>query len=294
MKIILGILIATLFTSAAYAQEIKFGDPAVQELKIRISENGDVHVIHEVQQSMKTQQIEFLSTEFTNFTIINDEGEEPQYAEAGGEKPGIVLFPTKDDITLEYDIEGMVKEKNGLWTWDYVYLADSSFYLPENVRLFYVNDNLVDLKDQEGFRCHGCQVMLEYELSPTIITKQVQWEDKKFDVQIITQTKISSLKLDQPQKKISFEVTEPNKYVTLIIPRELLWNPYEVLLNDELLKKQERLGEDNNVWLHIKPNETGTVEIIGVSVVPEFPLAMILVLSIAMVVAIYANRLNLR
>lgn len=136
--------------------------------------------------------------------------------------------------------------------------------------------------------------MLEYELSPTIITKQVQWEDKKFDVQIITQTKISSLKLDQPQKKISFEVTEPNKYVTLIIPRELLWNPYEVLLNDELLKKQERLGEDNNVWLHIKPNETGTVEIIGVSVVPEFPLAMILVLSIAMVVAIYANRLNLR
>lgn len=294
MKIILGILIATLFTSAAYAQEIKFGDPAVQELKIRISENGDVHVIHEVQQSMKTQQIEFLSTEFTNFTIINDEGEEPQYAEAGGEKPGIVLFPTKDDITLEYDIEGMVKEKNGLWTWDYVYLADSSFYLPENVRLFYVNDNLVDLKDQEGFRCHGCQVMLEYELSPTIITKQVQWEDKKFDVQIITQTKISSLKLDQPQKKISFEVTEPNKYVTLIIPRELLWNPYEVLLNDELLKKQERLGEDNNVWLHIKPNETGTVEIIGVSVVPEFPLAMILVLSITMVVAIYANRLNLR
>ncbi|MGQ0605449.1 MAG: hypothetical protein ACT4OD_00635 [Candidatus Nitrosotenuis sp.] len=294
MKVILGVLIATLFLSAAFAQEIKFGDPAVQELQIKISENGNVHVTHEIEKSRNTQQVEFLSSEFTNFTIIDDEGGEPEYAEAGGAKPGIVLFPTKEDIILEYDVEGMVKKKDGLWTWNYVYLADSSFYLPDNVRLFYVNGNLVDLKDQEGFRCHGCQVMLEYELSPTIITKQIQWEDKKFDVKILTLTEISSFELAQPKKTISFEVSESNKYVTLVIPRELLWNPYEVLLNGEPLPKQEQMGAENKVWLHIKPNETGKVEIVGISVVPEFPLAVILVLSAAMVVAIYANRINLR
>jgi predicted secreted protein with PEFG-CTERM motif len=135
--------------------------------------------------------------------------------------------------------------------------------------------------------------MLQYELEPTIVTETIQWEDKKFDVNIITQQNIS-LKLDQPNKRLSFEVEEPNQFVTLIIPQELLWNPYEVLLNDKPIKKQERMGEDNLVWLHLKPNDTGTIEIIGVSVVPEFPFAMILVLSISMMVAVYANRLSRR
>lgn len=291
MKVILGIFIASLFSSVAFAQEIQFGDPAIQELSIKISENGDIHVIHEIKSSKSPQQVQFLSPDFENFTIIDDEGEEPEYAEAGGEKPGIVLFPTRDDVTLEYDVKGVVQNKGGLWTWDFVYLADSSFFLPDGVRLFYVNSSLVDLKDQEGFRCHGCQVMLQYELEPTIITEQIQWEGKKFDVKIITQEDVS-LKLDQPNKKLSFEVKEANKYYTLIIPRDLLWNPYEVLLNDVPIKKQERLGEDNLVWLHLKPNETGTIEIIGVSVVPEFPLAMILVLSVSMIVVVYTTRLN--
>lgn len=294
MKIILGILIVTLFSSVAFAQEVKFGDPAIQTVSVKISKNGDAHVIHEVQKSKNSQQVAFLSADFSDFTIIDDDGEEPQYAQAGGEKPGIVLFPTKNDVTIEYDVKGAIQQKNGLWTWNYVYLADSSFYLPDEVKLFYVNGNLVNLGDQKGFRCHGCQVRLEYELEPTIITKQVEWDGKKFDVKIITQTKIPSLKLDQPNKSLSFDVTEPNKYVTLIVPRELLWNPYTVSLNDKLILKQERIDQDNNVWLHITPNETGTVQITGVSVVPEFPLTAVLVLSAAMVVAIYANRLSHR
>lgn len=293
MKIILGIFIASLFSSAAFAQEIQFGDPATQKLSIKISESGDVHVTHEIQSSENTQQVELLSPDFENLTIINDEGEKPEYGDVGGEKPVIVLFPTRDDITLEYDVKGIVQNKSGLWTWDFVYLADVSFFLPDSIRLFYVNDNLVDLKDQEGIRCHGCQVMLQYELEPTIVTETIQWEDKKFDVKVITQQDIS-LKLDQPNKKLSFEVDEANQFVTLIIPQDLLWNPYEVLLNDKPVEKQERMGEDNMIWLHLKPNETGTIEIIGVSVVPEFPFAMILVLSVSMMIAVYANRLSHR
>jgi predicted secreted protein with PEFG-CTERM motif len=293
MKIILALLLVSgIFSYAAFAQEIKIGEPAVQQVSIRISENGDAHVTHEVKKTKTPKQVEFLSPDFTNFTIIDDEGAEPMYAEAGGENPGIVLFPTNEDVIIEYDIEGIVQEKGGLWMWDYVYLADTSFFLPEGVDLFYVNENLVRLGDQKGFLCHGCQVKLEYELEPTILTKQLSWEGKTFDVKIITQTDISDLALDQPKKTISFDVTEPNKYVTLIIPRDLLWNPYEVSLNDKLILKQERVDSDNNVWLHIIPNETGTVTILGVSVVPEFPLAAVLVLSASMAAVLYVNRLN--
>jgi hypothetical protein len=294
MKIILGIIIASLFSSAVYAQEINFGSPAVQEVSIRISENGNAHVTHEVQQSMQTQQVDFVSDNFTNFTIIDDEGEEPQYAETGGEKPGLVLFPTRDDVIIEYDVEGIMQQKDGLWTLDYLYLAPSAFYLPDGVKLFYVNEKLVQLEDKQGLKCHGCQVTLEYELEPTILTKQVQWQDKKFDVKMITQTEISEVNLDQQQKTISIKVTEKDKYITLIIPRELLWNPYEVFLNEKPILHQEQIDVGNNVWLHIKPNEAGTVDIIGVSVVPEFPFTTILVLSAAMIAVVYANRFSHR
>lgn len=293
-KILAGMIMAVLVSfGTAFAQEISFGDPAVQTVQIRIAENGDVHVTHLVDKSKTTAHLEFLSNDYANLTVTDEEGGSPQYAQASAEKVGIVIFPSSEDVVVEYDVAGFITERNGFWTLDYQYLADTAFYLPENVKLFYVNNSIVDLGEREGFLCHGCQAMLEYELVPTQITKQVQWEDKKFDVTIITQTKISSLALDQENKRISFDVTEPNKYVTLIIPRALLWNPYEVFLDEKLILEQERIVGDD-VWLHIKPKDKGTVEIVGVSVVPEFPLATILVLTVAMSVVIYAKRASLR
>ncbi|MFM7861642.1 MAG: hypothetical protein ACKO7Y_02740 [Candidatus Nitrosotenuis sp.] len=293
MKAILAILlISTIFSYSAFAQEIKIGEPADQRVSIRISENGDVHVTHEVKKPDSPKQVEFLSPDYTNFTIIDDEGEEPMYAEVSDKNPGILLFPSGEDITIEYDIEGVIQEKNGLWTWDYVYLAETAFYLPQGVDLFYVNENLVRLGDQKGLLCHGCQMKLEYELEPTIITKQVTWDGQTFDVKIITRTEISKITLDQPNKILSFDVNEPNYPITLIIPQDLLWNPYEVSLNDKLIQKQERITQDGNVWLHLYPHEVGTITILGVSVVPEFPLATVLVLSAAMVAVVYSTRFS--
>jgi hypothetical protein len=295
MKIILALLLVSgIFSYSALAQEIKIGEPAEQLVSVRISEEGGAHVTHEVQKTKSPRQVQFLSSDYTNFTIIDDEGGEPMYAEAGGEKPGIVLFPTNEDVIIEYDIESVISEKNGLWMWDYVYLAETAFYLPQGVDLFYVNENLVRLGDQEGFLCHGCQVKLEYELEPTIQTQQISWEGQTFDVQVITQAEISEITLDQQNKILSFDVTEPNKYITLIIPQALLWNPYEVTLNDKPILKQERVDQEGNVWLHIVPREAGTVTILGVSVVPEFPIGMILVMSVAMGAVVYAGRLSRR
>lgn len=293
-KILISAIIAVLASSgAAFAQDVNFGDPAVQTVKIKIAENGDVHVTHIVDKSATSRHLEFISNDYTNLVVTDEKGGDPQYAEASATKAGLVIFPTKNKVLVDYDVAGMVKEKDGLWTWNYQYFGDTAFYLPENVKLFYTNNSIVDLGDQQGFLCHGCQIILEYELVPTIITKQVQWEDKKFDVKIITQADIPSLELDQENKKLRFEVTEPNKFITLIIPKALLWNPYQVTLNDKPILEQERfMGDD--VLLHLKPTEKGTIEITGVSVVPEFPLAAILVLSAAMSVVIYSRKASLR
>jgi hypothetical protein len=286
-KIVLSIIISALFltTCTAFAQEVSFGIPADQEVKITISENGDAHVTHTVEESNQAQQLTVIRDDFTNLQITDENGGSPQYGEAGGEKPGFVIFPAEDKVLVEYDLANAVTEKDGMWTWDYLYLASTAFYLPEKIDLVFVNTLPVNLIGQKGIKCHGCQAKLEYELEKTEITKQVQWEDKKFDVRIITQTDIESFEFDQPDKKLSFDVSEANKYITLVIPLELIWNPYDVFLNGEKILKREFYSDGKEVWLNIKTNETGTVEIIGVSAVPEFPIAIVLILGVAMIFA---------
>ncbi|MGQ0772073.1 MAG: hypothetical protein ACT4NT_04815 [Nitrososphaerota archaeon] len=286
-KIVLGIIISTLFltTGPALAQEISFGTPANQEVKITISENGDAHVIHTVEKSSQTQQLAVIRDDYTNLKITDENGGSPQYGEAGGEILGFMIFPAGDKVLVEYDLVNAVTEKDGMWTWDYFYLASTAFYLPEKISLVFVNANPVNLAGQKGIKCHGCQMKLEYELEKTEIAKQVQWEDKKFDVKLITKTDIASFEFDQPNKKLSFDVNEENKYITLVIPLELIWNPYEVFLNGEKILKHEFYSDEKEVWLNIKPNETGTVEIIGVSAVPEFPITVVLILGVAMIFA---------
>lgn len=295
-KIVVGLIIVTLFSAigTVFAQEVNFGQPAIQIVKITLSEDASAHIIHVVEPSDSSRQLTVIRNDFTNLQIVDEDGESVQYGETGGEKTAFLIFPTEKKVRVEYDLADAVSEKNGMWTWDYLYLASTSFFLPQKADLVFVNGNPINIADLEGIKCHGCQVKLEYQLDKTEIVKQVQWEDKKFDVRIITTAEISSFEFDQPNKKINFDVNDANQYITLIIPLELLWNPYEVFLNEGKLPKHEFYLDETNIWLNIKPKETGTVEIIGVSAVPEFPIAAVLVLAVAMIlVAKYTNNFNL-
>jgi len=293
-KIIFGVIITSLlFSSAAYAQEVNFGKAALQTVKIELDEKGNAHITHIVEKSKEPQQLNVLRDDFINLDITDEDGGSTQYAEASGERLGFLIFPSNDRVLVQYDLPNAATERNGLWTWDYLYLASTVFYLPEDTTIVFVNRNPILLGEVQGVRCHGCQVMLEYELNSEEKIQQITWEDKTFDVKILTNGEMSELRFDQPNKRISFDIMEKDKYVTLMIPKALLWNPYEVLLDGDKLLKHEFYSTDDAVWLNFKSNQTGTVDIIGVSAVPEFPLAGILVLGAAMVFAAkFGSRLS--
>jgi hypothetical protein len=294
-KIILGIMMALfLVSSPAFAQQVSFGDPAKQEVKITISENGDAHVTHIVDDSKKPQQLQVVRDDYTNLQILDENGETPQYGEAGGGKAGFIIFPNDDKVLVDYDLPNAVTQVDGLWTWHYLYLESTAFYLPDKVDLLFANTNPVNIGDHKGIRCHGCEITLEYELEKTETTRQVQWEDKKFDVRIITKTDIASFEFDQPDKKISFDVNEADEYVTLVIPLDLLWKPYEVFLDGKKILKHEFYSDGKDAWLNFKPSKAGHIEIIGVSAVPEFPVAALLIMGVAMIFATKFARLSLR
>ncbi|MFQ5573318.1 MAG: hypothetical protein ACE5EJ_03605, partial [Nitrosopumilaceae archaeon] len=114
-------------------------------------------------------------------------------------------------------------------------------------------------------------------------------------VSIRTLDEINSFNFDQPTRSLSFETTQEVRLITLIIPLELLWNPYEVYLDDEKILKHEFYQNDTHVWLNIKPKTAGTIDIIGISAIPEFSILLPLVLGIAMVVGFSTkNKINLR
>jgi len=294
-KLVLVIISITLisFVIPASAQQISIGTPAAQTVEVEINEDGKVHVTHIVKQKNQVNQVTLVNGTHVNLKVIDEKGNEPQYATVGAES--ITLFARDTDVTIEYDLDDIGLEKIGeTWRWHFLYIGSPILIFPEKVDLVFANEKPVKIDDLRGMKCHGCQVIIEYVVDEPIQKKIVQWEDREFIVEIRTLEEISSFSFDQPRGSISFDVNEGNQFVTLIIPLELLWKPYDVYLNQENILKHEFWSNETHAMLNVKPKTTGTLLIIGTSVVPEFPILIPLFLGLTAVILIQLkNRTNL-
>ena len=117
----------------------------------------------------------------------------------------------------------------------------------------------------------GCQMVLEYSINEPKIFKNVKWEDKEFAVEIRSHSNIDNFIFDQPTKSIIFDISKDTRYVTAIIPLELLWEPYLVFLDDEKIDQHKFNNNGTHVWLNMKPETSGEIIIVGTTVIPEFP-----------------------
>ena len=298
LKKIFG-LILTLFLFSSIpliAGQLSIGEPAVQKLvKITLGKQGEVHVLHEIYESGYVIQVQTISGTLSNLKVMDEDGNDVEYGTTGLESiTGITIFSSKEDVLIEYDLEDVLFFKDGLWYWDFLYLETTTFILPEGVDLVFINERPFMLHDAKGVNCHGCDALIEYIIDEPLNIEKIQWEDNKFDLGIRSLSEVSSLNFDQPSKSISFNVNEDNQLITLIIPLELLWNPYEVFLDDQKIIKHEFFSNETHAWLNIRPESSGTIQIIGTTVIPEFPLFAPLFLGIAAVIVLQLkNKINL-
>ena len=297
LKKIVALIVISVICSMppVFAQQISFAPPAEQiSVSITISSEGDIQVVHLVKKSNNVKQVDTISGTITNLKVSDVNGNEIQHAVIGGNF-GVTIFPTDENIIVEYDLSDALFLDENVWKWDFFYPVSSQFYFPEEVDFVFANDRPIPLKDVKGMNCHGCDMMLEYIIEEPVIFKEVTWETKKFPVLIRTLDEINSFSFDQPSRSISFETNEGNQFITLAIPLELLWNPYVVYFNDEKIPKHEFSKNDTHIWLNIKPESAGKVKIIGTSVVPEFPIMVPLFLGIVIVIGLqFRNKINLR
>lgn len=269
------------------AQEISFGEKAEHVfVEVSISEQGEVHVQHKIKPSRSAVEVKAIPGEVSNIKVVNEEGEEAQHAISGNNK-SIVVFPSDIPVYIDYDLRNVLALDNQVWNWDFRYLESTNFIFPESVDLVFVDDRPVMIGEQRGIKCHGCEMVLEYIIDEPTIKKDVVWKEKEFTVFIRTLSQIEEFKFEQPSKTLSFEVVNPDEFVTVLIPLELLWNPYEVFLEDSKILDHEYVRNDTHIWLNVKPKSSGTLEIVGTTVVPEFPILLpLLGISVAVIIGL--------
>ena len=294
-KILVTLVIVGLFFSMSEAfGQITFGEKPQQIIKIIIDENGIAHVTHEVEGSVKTtQQVETVVGKMLNFSVVDRDGNDVQHLTLEKDPIAVVLPPSnRDMIFIRYDLSDVIVLKDGMWTWRWVGIEATNFYFPKNVDMIWINDRPIYI-GEKGIRQHGGAMTLEYVPDEPIISKKVIWEDKKFEVGIKTLTDIDVFEFNQLGKRITFNIPKNNSLVTVIIPLELLWEPYDVYLNSNQTLNSEFYNNGTHTWLGFRPDTSGTINIIGTTVVPEFPLFVPLVIGISIVLMLqFRNKFN--
>jgi len=289
------IILLVLVIPSVAAQEMSIGEKANQKsVTVTINESGGIHVVHIVDSANSPKQVELIDGEIQNLIITNEEGEEKTVTTIGN-NDSVMIFPSESDSIIKYDLKDALLLKNNLWTWDFLYLETTDFIIPEELDLIFINSKPVYLGDQKGISCHGCQMILEYAFNEPKNIIDVNWEDKKFFVEIGTFTNIENFEFNQSMKEIRFNVNESDQFITTIIPLELLWGPYVVFLDDEKIIFQDYKNNGTHVWINMRPDTAGEISIIGTTVVPEFPIIAPLAIGFLMIMmAPLIKKINLR
>ena len=283
--------------SQVFGQELTMGQKPVEDIKVTIDESGTAHVIHYVKGDDKVSiQVNMIKGNMTNFSVTDQDENSVQYFSIAKVQQSVLFPPTSRNVTLiKYDLPNIVSIKNGVWQWNYTTPSDAAFtdfYFPKGVDMIWANDKPVYL-GEHGLRQHGDGMNLEYIINEPLISQNVSWGDKTFVVGVRTLSDLGQYAFDQSAKAYAFDVNKPNTHVTVIMPQELLWGPYEVKLNGNGTLYTVAHNNGTHVWIGLTPHKTGTIQITGTTAIPEFPLFVPLAIGITVVIALqFRNRLN--
>ncbi|MEK6965286.1 MAG: hypothetical protein AABX58_03625, partial [Thermoproteota archaeon] len=131
MKIIVSVLILFALVSLVpqgFAQ-ISLGAPAIQmDVSITIEEDGKVHVVHKIASNTKAQQLDLINGTVSNLRVIDEQDADVEFAKVGVEDiSSVTIFPTKEIVSVKYDLAGVLELKDGVWTWNFFYPESTMF-----------------------------------------------------------------------------------------------------------------------------------------------------------------------
>ncbi len=261
-------------------------------MEIATSSDGVANVKHTVVRSGTPQHLDLIKGTPTNITVTDEDGQVKAYEMVGDGR--ILLLPSTTNLIVEYKLKDAIIKDREYWSWEFHYQMTTKFSFPDDVQVVYLNGRSIHMDESDGVVCHGCQITLEYSLGEKSIVKYATWEDRRFDVEIITHLMVEDFVFEQPTKSISVDVSTADQYLTIVMPLELLGEPYSVFLNEERLFAQIDHRNDTHVWVHMKPSEPGEIVMVGTTVIPEFSMMIPLVVGFMIILMIpLARRITL-
>ena len=223
-----------------------------------------------------------------SITVTNEDGKELEFAIVGmGDSGSVTIFSADKNTIIKYNLKDMFWYSDNLLTLNVGYPKTFGILFSEKTDQIFLNDQIIQLGDKKGISINGGgYVNVEYYSEMPKIIQEVQWKEDKFNVEIITDSKIDEFNFDQESKSISFQVNEKNKFVTINMEEKLLGGPYVILLNDEQIKYSKYSIKENHISLSMKPESPGQITIIGTTVIPEFSMFIPLIMGFVIILTV--------
>jgi len=241
----------------------QFGELAYQKLtQLIIDESENIQAKHVISFSDKPVSLNLFEGAITeSITVTNEDGKELEFGITGiGDYGAITIFSAQKNTIVKYNLENMFRQSDNLLTLNIGYPKVFSILFSEKTELIFLNDVIIELVDKKGISINGGgYVNVDYYSKIPKYIEEVSWKENKFDVKIITDSKIDKFNFDQESKNISFQVNEKNKFVTVTMEEELLGGPYTILLNNEKIMYNKSISRENYVSLSMKPQAVGEI-----------------------------------
>jgi predicted DNA binding CopG/RHH family protein len=223
-----------------------------------------------------------------SITVTNEDGKELEFAIVGmGDYGSVTIFKATENTIIKYDLKDMFWNSDNLLTLNVGYPKTFGILFPEKIDQIFLNDQMIQIGDKKGISINGGgYVNVAYYSEMPKKIQEVQWKEDKFNVEIITDSKIDEFNFDQESKSISFQVNEKNKFVTINMEEKLLGGPYVILLNDEQIIYSKYSIKENHISLSMKPESPGQITIIGTTVIPEFSMFIPLIMGFVIILTV--------
>ena len=295
------IAILVLFFPQVNAQTDSIKEVDQKPLTITINHDGKMTVTHQINNSDEPKELNFVKGTVYNLKIT-DRFAQSETIEIDKEANSYVISPNQGEIFVQYNVDDAIILKNNFWTLDFLYLERTSFFLPDEVDLIFTNERPVYLDEKKGFTCHGCQLLLEYSIDEPKNIIEVDLENKKFFVEIRTFSQIKNFEFDGAKNRIGFDIDDKNKFLTTIIPIELLDGPYEMYLDNEKILFRDYINNGTHVWINTNYENSGEISILGNAIqvenkpiqTTEIMIIIIAVIIIAVIIIVLARKFSRR
>jgi len=216
-KIFLSLMIFALISvPIANAQ---LGTPAYQKSdQLIIDEFNNIEAKHVIGFSNDPVRVNLFEGAITDsITVTNENGKELEFAVVGmGEYGSVTIFSADENTIIKYNVRDVFRYSENLITLNIGYPKTFGILFSEKIDQIFLGNQIIQLGDKKGISINGGgYVNVEYYSEMPKKIQEVQWKEDKFNVEIITDSKIDEFNFDQESKSISFQVNEKNKFVTI-------------------------------------------------------------------------------